>query len=100
MLAIIKKNYFVIISTLLIFYFLINFFGGNRGFFAYIEKKEKLHKLNLKEIDLMKKINDLEHKNSLLSDNIDEDYVDILIREKLMLGKKGESTYIIVNNDN
>ena len=100
MLAKLKKNYFQILSSLLIFYFLINFFGGNRGFFAYIEKKEKLHKLNLKEIDLMKKINDLEHKNSLLSDNIDEDYVDILIREKLMLGKKGESTYIIVNNDN
>ncbi len=100
MLAKLKKNYFLIASTLLIFYFLINFFGGNRGFFAYIEKKEKLHKLNLKEIDLMKKINDLEHKNSLLSDNIDEDYVDILIREKLMLGKKGESTYILNDNEN
>jgi len=100
MLAKLKKNYFQILSSLLIFYFLINFFGGNRGFFAYIEKKEKLHKLNLKEIDLMKKINDLEHKNSLLSHNIDEDYVDILIREKLMLGKKGESTYILNDNEN
>ena len=44
-------------------------------------------------------INDLEHKNTLLSDNIDEDYIDILIREKLMLGKKGESTYIIIDNE-
>ena len=78
---------------------MINFFGGNRGFFAYMEKKEKLHKLTLKEIDLITKINDLEYKNSLLSDNIDSDYIDILIREKLMLGKKGESTYIIINNE-
>tara|TARA_B100000902_G_scaffold338627_1_gene340318 strand:- start:58 stop:360 length:303 start_codon:yes stop_codon:yes gene_type:complete len=99
MLAKIKKNYFVIISTLLIFYFLINFFGGNRGFFAYIEKKEKLNKLNLIESNLMSKIDNLEHKNSLLSEDIDEDYVDILIREKLMLGKKGESTYILIDNE-
>ncbi len=99
MLAIIKKNYFVIISTLLIFYFLINFFGGNRGFFAYIEKKEKLNKLSLKETSLTRKINDLEHKNSLLSEDIDNDYIDILIREKLMLGKKGESTYILIDNE-
>ena len=99
MLSKIKKNYFIIITSVLILYFLINFFGGNRGFFAYMEKKEKLHKLNLKEIDLINKINDLEHKNSLLSDNIDMDYIDILIREKLMLGKKGESTYIIIDNE-
>ena len=99
MLSKIKKNYFIIITSVLILYFLINFFGGNRGFFAYMEKKEKLHKLNLKEIDLINKINDLEHKNSLLSDNIDSDYIDILIREKLMLGKKGESTYIIIDNE-
>ncbi len=83
----------------MVLYFLINFFGGNRGFFAYMEKKELLHKLKMNELDLKKKINDLEHKNTLLSDNIDEDYIDILIREKLMLGKKGESTYIIIDNE-
>ncbi len=99
MLSKIKKNYFIIISSFLILYFLVNFFGGNRGFFAYIEKKEQLHKLNLKEIDLNLKINDLEQKNSLLSENINDDYIDILIRKKLMLGKKGESTYIIVDNE-
>ena len=99
MLSKIKKNYFVIISSILILYFLINFFGGNRGFFAYIEKKEKLNKLSLIESTLMSKINNLEHKNSLLSEDMDEDYVDILIREKLMLGKKGESTYILIDNE-
>ena len=99
MLLKLKKNYLAIISIFLILYFLINFFGGNRGFFAYMEKKELLHKLKMNEHDLKKKINDLEHKNALLSDNIDEDYIDILIREKLMLGKKGESTYIIIDNE-
>ena len=56
------------------------------------------HKLKIKENELTKKIIDLEHINSLLSDNLDPDYIDILIREKFMFGKKGESTYI-VNND-
>ena len=48
----------------------------------------------------LSKIKRLELENSLLTDNIDKDFVDQLIRDKLMLGKKGESTYIIVNNDN
>ena len=65
-----------------------------------MEKKETLQKLLLLEIDLNKKINDLEHKNTLLTEDIDYDYIDILIREKFMLSKKGENTYIVVDNDN
>ena len=79
-------------------YFLVNLFGGERGLFSYIQKKEIIHKLKIEEKELKKKIIDLEHINSLLSDNLDPDYIDILIREKFMFGKKGESTYI-VNND-
>ena len=40
----------------------------------------------------------LEKKNSLLTDNIDLDFIEILIREKFLFGKKGETTYIIKNN--
>jgi len=98
MLAKLRKNYLIIISTFLILYFLINLLGGERGLFSYIEKKETLHNLKVKEIELTKKITDLENINSLLSDKLDPDYIDILIREKFMLGKKGETTYII-NND-
>ena len=100
MLSKLKKNYFIIISTFLILYFSINLFGGQRGLFSYIEKKEKLKKLKLDEIKINKKMEDLEYKNSLLSDNPDIDYIDILIRDKLMLGKKGENTYIIIDNEN
>ena len=74
--------------------------GGQRGLFSYFEKKEVLNKLTFEETDKLSKIKRLESENSLLNDNIDEDFVDQLIRDKLMLGKKGESTYIIVNNDN
>ena len=98
MLAKLRKNYLLIISTFLIIYFLVNLFGGERGLFSYIQKKEILYKLKVEENELTKKIIDLEHTNSLLSDDLDPDYIDILIREKFMFGKKGETTYI-VNND-
>ena len=98
MLAKLRKNYLLIISTFLIVYFSVNLFGGERGLFSYMEKKEILHKLKLQEIELTKKIIDLENINTLLSDKLDPDYIDILIREKFVIGKKGESTYII-NND-
>jgi hypothetical protein len=42
----------------------------------------------------------LEHKNSLLTENIDLDFIEILIREKFLFGKEGETTYIIKDNGN
>ena len=38
-------------------------------------------------------------KNSLLSDNLDLDYIETLIRERFLFGKKNETVYIIQNND-
>ena len=56
--------------------------------------------LKNEEADLTSKIEDLEFKNSLLSDKLDLDYVEILIREKFLFGKEGETLYIIKKNDN
>ena len=52
------------------------------------------------ETNLTSKIKDFKFKNSLLSDKLDFDYVEILIREKFLFGKEGETLYIIKNNDN
>ena len=90
-----KKNYFIIVSFFLILYFVVNLLSGGRGFFSYIEKKDQLSKLKKEEILLTKKIEDLNFKNSLLSDNLDLDYIEILIRERFLFGKKGEKIYII-----
>ena len=49
---------------------------------------------------LTNKITDLENKNSLLTENIDLDLIEILIREKFLFGKEGETTYIIKDNAN
>ena len=46
------------------------------------------------------KINELEAKNLLLTDNLDLDYIETLIRQKFLFGKKGEKIYIIKNNEN
>ena len=94
----IKKNYFVLIVTFLFIYFFFNLLGGDRGLISYIKKKEIYEDLKIKQNDLRIKIQDLEHKNSLLTENIDLDFIEILIRDKFLFGKEGETTYIIKKN--
>ena len=96
----IKKNYFLLISTFLIFYFFFNLLEGQRGLFSFFKKKEILVNLQNQELELASKIKNLEFKNSLLSDNLDLDYVEILIRKKFLFGKEDETLYIIDKNDN
>ena len=93
-----KKNYFLLIITFLIIYFFFNLLEGNRGLISYFEKKEIYNKLETEQKDLSDKLVVLEQKNSLLTENIDLDFIEILIREKFLFGKEGETTYIIKNN--
>ena len=95
MLRLIKRNYFLLISVFLIFYFVFNLVSGERGLFSYIEKKELLSNLKKEELTLTSKIEDMDHKNSLLTTNLDLDYIEILIRERFLFGKKNETIYII-----
>ena len=99
MLRPIKRNYFLLISIFLIFYFAFNLLSGERGFFSYNEKKELLSNLKNEELSLINKIEYIDHKNSLLSTNLDLDYVETLIRERFLFGKKGETIYIIKSDD-
>ena len=99
MLKNLKKNYFLIFSIFLILYFFFNFMSGERGFISYLEKREILKNLKFKEVKLIEKIEDVDFKNSLLSDNLDLDYIETLIRERFLFGKKNETIYIIKNND-
>ena len=69
--------------------------SGERGLISYYEKKQILNDLKIKESSLKNQINDLDFKNSLLSDNLDLDYIETLIRERFLFGKEGEKIYII-----
>mgnify|MGYP001170192164 FL=1 len=100
MLKRLKKNYFTLISTFLILYFFINLLSGQRGLISYFEKKQILSSLQNEEVNLNYQINDLDFKNSLLSDNLDLDYIETLIRERFLFGKKNEKIYIIKSNEN
>ena len=95
----IKKNYFLLISTFLILYFFFNLLDGERGLFSYIKKKEILKNLQQSENNYIVKIENLEFKNSLLTTNLDLDYIETLIRSKFFFGKKNETTYIITNDN-
>ena len=90
-----KRNYLLLISFSLIIYFFFNFLSGERGLISYFEKKKILNNLKIKELSLKTQINDLDFKNSLLSDNLDLDYIETLIRERFLYGKKNEQIFII-----
>ena len=100
MLRLIKRNYFLLISFFLIFYFGFNLVSGERGFFSYINKKAILSDLKNKELYLIKKIEAMDQKNLLLSDNLDLDFIETLIRERFLFGKEEETIYIIKKNEN
>jgi hypothetical protein len=69
--------------------------SGERGLISYLEKKEILNNLEIKEAKLIENIEELELKNSLLSDNLDLDYIETLIRERFLFGNKNDKIYII-----
>tara|TARA_Y100001970_G_C13740010_1_gene605712 strand:- start:326 stop:625 length:300 start_codon:yes stop_codon:yes gene_type:complete len=91
----IKKNYFVIFGTFLFLYFFFNLLDGERGLISLLKKENLLSQLKLEEKQIKENIDNLEFKNSLLSYNLDSDYVEILIREKFVYSKKGEKIYLL-----
>ena len=90
-----RNNFFFLVSTFFILYFFFNLMSGERGLISYFDKNQILKDLKKKEILLISQIEDLEFKNSLLSSNLDLDYIESLVRERFLFGKKGEKIYII-----
>ncbi len=93
----IKKNFILILPIILIIYFSLNLLGGNRGLFAYLDKKDQFENLLEKKKFLTIEITKVKKINGLIGENLDKDYLEILIRDKFVVGKKGENTYIIKN---
>ena len=91
---ILKKNYFLLISTFFFVYIAFNLLDGERGLFSYFEKKEIQNQLIQKKNNLIAQLNDVEKKIILLSDNIDLDYLEILNREKFFYGKANKKVYL------
>ncbi len=84
-----KKRKFVLLNVILTLYIGVNLIGGERGIFSYFEKKNIYKVLTDEENKLSLKLNELEHKISLVKNN-DPDYLDMLYREKFKFGTKEE----------
>ena len=91
---ILKKNYFLLVSTFFLIYIVFNLLDGERGLFSYFEKKEIQNQLIQKKNNLTAELIDTEKKILLLSENIDLDYLEILYREKFFYGKPNEKVYL------
>ena len=91
---ILKKNYFLLISTFFFIYIVFNLLAGQRGLFSFFEKNEIQNQLIQKKNNLTAELNDVEKKIFLLSENIDLDYLEILYREKFFYGKPNETVYL------
>ena len=87
---VLKRRKIIFFNIFLFLYIAINLFSGDRGLFSYFEKKDLEKNLHLKKISLNEEITEIENKNLLLSENLNFDFIDILIRKKLMFGNKDE----------
>ena len=88
-----KKKKFILFNIFFTLYIGINLIGGERGLISYFDKKKIYEKLQNKEKMLSLKLEELDHKISLVKNN-DLDYIDMLFRQKFRYGTKDE---IIIN---
>ena len=73
---------------------MLNLLDGERGLISYYEKQQIIEKLFQEKKSLLLQLNSIEKKNSLLTDNINIDYLDMLYRKKFMVGKVNEKIYV------
>jgi hypothetical protein len=93
LIKIINAKKFILISLSLLLYVMLNLFDGERGLISYYDKQKKLENLILEKQIIISKLNDVRKKNDLLTNNIDLDYLEILYRNKFMLGKPSEKVF-------
>ena len=91
---IINKNKFTVIGIFLFLYVMVNLLDGERGLISYYEKQKTIEQLFQKKKSLVLQLDSVEKKNSLLTDNINIDYLDMLYRKKFMVGKVNEKVYL------
>jgi len=91
---IISRKKFTLISILLLIYILLNLLDGKRGLISYYEKKKLIINLLEEKSLLVERLSFIEKKNSLLTDIVDTDYLEILYRKKFMIGKTNENIFV------
>ena len=91
---IINEKKIILISIFLTIYVFFNLLEGERGLISYFEKQKIKQLLISEKKELNYQLKLINKKNSLLTDNIDLDYLEILYRKKFMVGKKEEKIFV------
>ena len=91
---IINEKKIILISIFLTIYVFFNLLEGERGLISYFDKQKIKQLLISEKKELNYQLKLINKKNSLLTDNIDLDYLEILYRKKFMVGKNNEKIYI------
>jgi len=91
----INQKKFILISFFLFIYVVLNILDGERGLISYFAKQKIKNQFIEEKKSLTNQLAFIEKKNMLLTDKIDLDYIEILYRQKFMLGKPTEQIYKI-----
>ena len=89
----INQKKFTLITIFLFLYLLLNLLEGERGLISYYKKQKIKEQLIEEKQALSMNLATVEKKNSLLTDKIDLDYLEILYRQKFVIGKSNEHIY-------
>ena len=90
---IINQKKFTLIAVFLFLYVLINLLDGQRGLISFYDKQKIKEQLIEEKNALAIKLAMVEKKNRLLTDKVDLDYLEMLYRQKFMVGKSNEHIY-------
>ena len=93
LLQIFRLRKFIFVNILLFSYVMLNLLDGERGLISYIEKLNIKEQLLIEKKSIRNQLNIIEMKNNLLTNTIDLDYLEIIYREKFMVGKPNEKIF-------
>jgi cell division protein FtsB len=94
---IIDNKKFTLISIILFVFVIFNLFEGERGLISYYEKQKIKDQLVQEKKSLITQLNLLEKKINLLTEKVNLDYIEMLYREKFLVGKPNEKIYINID---
>ena len=94
---IINHKKFTLISIFLFLYVIFNLLEGERGLISYYEKQKIKDQLIQEKKSLIIQMNLLEKKINLLTDKVNLDYIEMLYREKFLVGKLNEKIYVNID---
>ena len=89
----INQKKFTLISVFLFLYLLLNLLEGERGLISFYKKQGIKNNLIKEKNILTAELKHVEKKNSLLNETVNLDYLEILYRQKFMVGKSNERIY-------